>query len=392
MEVVSNQDLQLAMRYLLQTVAQEPHTEQTIRIILRTTQSLLDCDAIGFSFFSEPSLRIVYGSGSDRLSEDLLRQLASELSNSLHLNPPLPPKTTPHFHSLIATPIYVDEELVAIFWLGAHRRLRALCQLSDDLLTVKRYLLLVANNLHREARHRRLELSQTDFIGLLAHDLRSPLTAMHGFANLLENESLSEQQLHYLSKIQAGIQQITELTEGIQDAVRYDPNDEGFRFTRRPIDLRLLAEKCVQHFHQVARDAGLNLRLQARQQLPLVNANSRMISRALNNLLENAIKYTPRGGNIAVHLRSESDQLIIAVQDDGYGIRREHQRDLFERYVRVSREEHRRIRGNGLGLYIVRSICEHHGGSASVRSSEGVGSTFSINLPLIGENLVPQTA
>ena len=392
MEVVSNQDLQLAMRYLLQTVAQEPHTEQTIRIILRTTQSLLDCDAIGFSFFPEPSLRVVYGSGSDRLPEDLLRQLASELSNSLHLNPPLPPTTTPHFHSLIATPIYVDEELVAIFWLGAHRRLRALCQLSDDLLTIKRYLLLVANNLHREARHRRLELSQTDFIGLLAHDLRSPLTAMHGFANLLENGNLTEQQLHYLSKIQAGIQQITELTEGIQDAVRYDPSDEGFRFTRRPIDLRLLAEKCVRHFHQVARDAGLNLRLQASQHLPLVNANSRMISRALNNLLENAIKYTPRGGNIAVHLRSESDQIIIAVQDDGYGIRREHQIDLFERYVRVSREEHRRIRGNGLGLYIVRSICEHHGGSASVRSSEGVGSTFSINLPLRGENLVPQTA
>ena len=380
------------MRYLLQTIAQEPHTEQTIRIILRTTQSLLDCDAIGFSFFPEPSLRVVYGSASDRLPENLLSHLASELSNSLHLNPPLPPTSTPHFHTFIATPVYVDEELVAIFWLGAHRRLRELCQLSDDLLTIKRYLLLVANNLHREARHKRLELSQTDFIGLLAHDLRSPLTAMHGFANLLENGSLTEQQQHYLSKIQAGIQQITELTEGIQDAVRYDPNDEGFRFTRRPIDLRQLAEKCVLHFHQVARDAGLNLRLQARQRLPLVNANSRMISRALNNLLENAIKYTPRGGNIAVHLRSEFDQIIIAVQDDGYGIRREHQRDLFERYVRVPREEHRRIRGNGLGLYIVRSICEHHGGSVSVRSSEGVGSTFSIHLPLRGENLVPQTA
>jgi len=392
LEAVSDQDLQLVMRYLLQTVAHEPHTEQTIRIILRTTQSLLECDAIGFSFFPEPSMRVVYGSGADRLAEDLLRQMAAELSNSLHLNPPLPSSSRAQFHSLIMTPILVDDEAVALFWLGAHRRLRALCQLSDDLLTIKRYLLLVANNLHREARHRRLELSQTDFIGLLAHDLRSPLTAMHGFANLLENGNLTEQQIHYLGKIQGGIQQITELTEGIQDAVRYDPNDEGFRFTRRPLDLRMMAEKCVQHFRQAARDAGLNLRLQARQQLPLVNANSRMISRALNNLLENAIKYTPRGGNIAVHLRAEPDQIIIAVQDDGYGIRREHQRDLFERYVRVPRDEHRRVRGNGLGLYIVRSICEHHGGQATVRSNEGLGSTFSIILPLRGDNLVSQTA
>ena len=153
-----------------------------------------------------------------------------------------------------------------------------------------------------------------------------------------------------------------------------------------------LAEKCVQQFRQAARDAGLNLRLQARQQLPLVNANSRMIARALNNLLENAIKYTPRGGNIAVHIRADQEQIVIAVQDDGFGIRREYQRDLFERYVRVHREEHRRIRGNGLGLYIVRSICEHHGGSASVQSCEGVGSTFSIMLPLRGENLVSHTA
>ena len=380
------------MRYLLQTVAQEPHSEQTIRIILRTTQSLLDCDAIGFSFFPEPSLRVVYGASADRLPEDLLRQLAAELSNNLHLNPPLPAPGHPHFHSLIATPIQVKDELVAIFWLGAHQRLRALCSLSDDLLTIKRYLLLVANNLHREARHHRLELSQTDFIGLLAHDLRSPLTAMLGFANLLENGPLTEQQLHYLGKIQTGINQITELTEGIQDAVRYDPSDEGFRFTRRPLDFRQLAEKCVQQFRQAARDAGLNLRLQARQQLPLVNANSRMIARALNNLLENAIKYTPCGGNIAVHIRADQEQIVIAVQDDGFGIRREYQRDLFERYVRVHREEHRRIRGNGLGLYIVRSICEHHGGSASVQSCEGVGSTFSIMLPLRGENLVSHTA
>ena len=264
-------------------------------------------------------------------------------------------------------------------------------RLSDDLLTIKRYLQLVTRNMHREARHQRLEISQADFVGLLSHDLRSPLTAMLGFANLLENGPLTEQQLHYLRKIQDGIQRIAELTEGIQDAVRYDPSDEGFQFSRRPLDLRQLAEICVQQYRQAARDAGLNLRLQARQQLPLVNANARMISRALNNLLENAIKYTPRGGNIAVHIRAQAEQVVISVQDDGYGIRRDHQRDLFERYVRISREEHRRIRGNGLGLYIVRSICEHHGGSASVQSKEGVGSTFSIHLPLRGENLVLQT-
>ncbi len=380
------------MRYLLQTIAQEPQSEQTIRIILRTTQTLLDCEAIGFSFFPEPALRIVYGDGDDRLPEEMLRCLATTLSNNLHLNPPLPARYHHDFHSLIITPIEVEEERVSVFWLGAHQRLRALAELSDDLLTIKRYLRIVANNLHREARHQRLELSQTDFIGLLAHDLRSPLTSMSGFSNLLENGPLNEQQMQYLRKIQSGIQRIADLTEGIQDAVRYDPSDKDYHFTRRPLDLRSLADECVQQHRQYARDAGLNLRLQGRQRLPLVNANSRMIARALNNLLENAIKYTPRGGNIAVHLRADDETVSISVQDDGLGIRRDQQRDIFERYVRIPREEHRRIRGNGLGLYIVRSICEHHDGTASVESRDGQGSIFSIILPLRGENLVPHTA
>ena len=113
-----------------------------------------------------------------------------------------------------------------------------------------------------------------------------------------------------------------------------------------------------------------------------------MLERALTNLVDNAIKYTPNGQQVHVAVYSENNSVIIAVTDTGYGISIENQKLLFQRHVRLARQEHKRIKGSGLGLFIVKSAAQRHGGDAWLRSEEGKGSTFYLSIPLKDENLI----
>jgi signal transduction histidine kinase len=113
--------------------------------------------------------------------------------------------------------------------------------------------------------------------------------------------------------------------------------------------------------------------------------------RGLTNLVDNAIKYTPNGRDIDVRVYSENGQVVVSVKDSGLGISPENQKKLFDRYIRIPRQEHKRIKGSGLGLFIVRSVAHHHDGKAWVESVEGEGSTFSISIPMSGDNSITGT-
>ncbi|MEO1166714.1 MAG: ATP-binding protein, partial [Chloroflexota bacterium] len=118
------------------------------------------------------------------------------------------------------------------------------------------------------------------------------------------------------------------------------------------------------------------------------NRDANMIERSIINLVDNAIKYTPNGGTIEVGLRVEDGQIVISISDTGYGISEENIKSLFKRHFRIRRREHARVKGSGLGLFIVRSVAQHHAGDAFVESTFGEGSTFGIRIPLAGENLL----
>jgi signal transduction histidine kinase len=113
-----------------------------------------------------------------------------------------------------------------------------------------------------------------------------------------------------------------------------------------------------------------------------------MLERALVNLVENAIKYTPEAGSILVRAYLDSGALILSVIDNGLGIPPEKQATIFDKGSRVRRDEHRQVRGSGLGLFIVRNVAQQHGGDALLYSMEGEGSEFQIIIPLLGPNLI----
>jgi two-component system phosphate regulon sensor histidine kinase PhoR len=236
---------------------------------------------------------------------------------------------------------------------------------------------------------RKLTRNQTEFVRIVAHDLRTPLTSIQGFTSMLEMVGdLTEKQHYFISKILSGINHLTHLVDSIQDAGRYDP-ESGFKETRSPTDLREIVRRILEH-HIVPADKSLQIKSTIDEDIPLLNLDPIMIERAIGNLVDNAIKYTPTGGYIHVGLVREADRILLSVEDTGLGINPEHMGRLFERHVRIVRPEFKKIKGTGLGLFIVRSVARRHDGEAWIESVEGQGSTFFISLPLNGANSFTQ--
>ncbi len=252
-------------------------------------------------------------------------------------------------------------------------------------------LSILVEQLMMAARHEKLLRNQYEFVRVVTHDLRSPLTSMHGFASMLEGGTageLNEKQLHYISKVVAGTTQLASLIENIADAGRFDPETGFYEMERMPIDPNDIVRKVTSNYILPTEKSELKLRVSTSDQVPIINADSNMIERATMNLVDNAIKYTPNGGDIVVGARVEHGRLVIFVQDTGYGISQENLKKLFQRHVRLRRPEHKLVKGSGLGLFIVRSVALRHGGDVFVQSVEGQGSTFGISLPLGGENML----
>ncbi|MDZ4764984.1 MAG: HAMP domain-containing sensor histidine kinase [Chloroflexota bacterium] len=236
----------------------------------------------------------------------------------------------------------------------------------------------------------KMSRNQNEFVRVVSHDLRSPLTSIQGFAGMLGAAGpLNERQTHYVEKILSGITQMAALVENIQDAGRFDPETGFYEMARTACDMGALVERVAQNYLVPAEKQELKLTVDIIEPLPIVNADGLMLERAVTNLIDNAIKYTPNGGEIRVRVTIEDRALVIAVHDTGYGINAEDQKLLFQRHVRLMRKEHqRKVKGSGLGLFIVRSVAQRHNGSAWVESIEGQGSTFYLRIPLSDANLI----
>ncbi len=260
----------------------------------------------------------------------------------------------------------------------------------DDNGQLEAWVLVLRDITH----YKRLNRNQSEFMRIVSHDLRSPLTAMQGFASMLELGlvgELNEKQQHFVSKILSGINQMTGLVENIQDAGRYDPQSGFYELSRSQCDLGDMLRRIVDN-QLVPAEKQLNISVSVADNVPIINADATMLERAIINLVDNAIKYTPTGGKIEVAAKSENNEVIVYVRDNGLGINTDDQAHLFERHVRVARQEHKKIKGSGLGLFIVRSVAQRHGGDAWVESTLGTGSTFYVRIPLDGPNIVTAAA
>jgi two-component system sensor histidine kinase VicK len=245
----------------------------------------------------------------------------------------------------------------------------------------------VVLRLSRRQDYEHLRHTHAEFLQVVSHDLRSPLATIGLAASALASGdlgTLSAGQQAMLGKISSAADSMARLVENIQAAGRYDPGTGLYEMDLQPVDLLELVQRVVEELVIPPDKPAQRVEMALAADVPLIRADAGMLERAIVNLLDNAVKYTPDGGTIRVELIADDSAVTLSVADSGPGIPLADRERVFEKHVRLVRSETRRVRGSGLGLFIVRSVAERHGGRALLESDEGKGSTFRLRLPASG--------
>ncbi|MFB3133941.1 MAG: ATP-binding protein [Rhodothermales bacterium] len=238
---------------------------------------------------------------------------------------------------------------------------------------------LVANveDLKRTDRLRR------ELIANVSHDLRSPLAAMQGYLEtiIMKNDTLSpDERLQYMDTVLKNTRSLNTLVGELfelskLDAQQVEPHFEAFSIAE-------LVQDVVMQFQPKAAHLNLTLEADLPERLSLVYADIGLVERAISNLIDNALRYTPAGGHVRIVPSDEGDAVSVQVIDTGYGIPAEDLPHIFERFYRVEKSRARDRGGTGLGLAITQKILELHGSTLAVQSALGKGTTFSFALPI----------
>ncbi len=236
----------------------------------------------------------------------------------------------------------------------------------------------------RDVTHfKELNEMKSDFVATVSHDLRAPLTFMRGYATMLSMVGdLNDRQRDYMQRILDGIEQMNRLVGDLLDLRRVEA---GVGIRQEPCRLGLIMVEAVESMRARASAKGVDLRLEPSEGSPTVVGDRTLLRQSVSNLVDNAVKYTPSGGEVVVGLDITEDTASIRVSDTGIGISPSDQVRLFEKFYRIKRRETGAIQGTGLGLALVKSIVERHGGRVWVESALNHGSTFYIQLPFTAE-------
>jgi len=227
----------------------------------------------------------------------------------------------------------------------------------------------------------RVNRAKSEFVSIVSHEFRTPLTGIQGFSEMMRDEDLSVAEMkEYAGDINRDAQRLTRMINDMLDLARI----ESGRMTlhREQVDINAVVEDVASRIKPLAPDHAIVLDLQP--DLPRLDADRDRITQVVSNLLNNAVKYSPTGGEIALRTRVDGGGIRLVVKDQGLGIPKDALETIFERFSRVESEATEAIQGTGLGLPIVRQIVELHGGRVWAESELGRGSVFHVVLPLAG--------
>ncbi|HID62864.1 MAG TPA: GAF domain-containing protein [Anaerolineae bacterium] len=221
---------------------------------------------------------------------------------------------------------------------------------------------------------------KSDFVATVSHDLRSPLSVIEGYIDLLKEVGpLNAQQRQFVGRIKVATANMNQLITNLLDLGKIEA---GLEMEMTPCDLEDIIDLVVTGLQGWAERKGIELQVELPEKVPAVQGNSTRLCQVLTNLVDNALKYTPGGGMVTIRAAVENGSVTVSVKDTGVGIGLDHLPHVFEKFYRVETEETRDVVGTGLGLAIAKSIVEVHGGRIWVESEPGAGSTFSFTLPV----------
>jgi two-component system sensor histidine kinase VicK len=228
---------------------------------------------------------------------------------------------------------------------------------------------------------KRDEIRKNDFIAMASHELKTPLTSLKAYLQLLETKLAgTSDPFVKTAVVKCGnqVNKMTALIHGFLDLSKLEPGK--LKLSRTTFGINQLIEEVMNESRVLSNSH--TLRFESSGEIN-INADRAKIGQVIMNLINNAIKYSPRGSHIVLHCETKDDSLVVSVADEGIGIKAKDQEKIFQRFFRAEEDEYKNISGFGIGLYLSSEIIQRHKGKIWVKSAEGEGSTFYFSLPLI---------
>ena len=255
---------------------------------------------------------------------------------------------------------------------------------GNEIDRISTIFMQMADRIVRQIRElREVDTHRREFIANITHDLRTPLTSLQGYLETLllkEGTLTTEEQQNYLTIAMKRADQLGKLVSELFELAKLDSPDVQVRF--EPFSLGELIQDILQKFQLAVENKRITLQINIAEHLPQVFADIGLCERLLENLIENAVRYTPKDGAISMSAIPENDRVAVKVSDTGSGIRPEDIPHLFDRFYRKDRSHPDSNSGSGLGLAIAKRILDLHGSGLEVTSSVNVGTTFAFTLPI----------
>lgn len=293
-------------------------------------------------------------------------------------------------HSLIVVPLKFGGRSIGVLRVGSFKRsfftpdhLELVALIAEEAAALADTVLLTRRLQETTAELKRLSHLKDEFVSMVSHEFKTPLTAIKGFLTvLLEGEAgpLTDDQKRFLGIAKSASNRLTVLVSELLDLSRLEG---GLRMQQASCELGGILRSSVEHHSLTAREKDLRLETDIPPDLVLAWADSRWTEQVVDNLLSNALKFTPKGGRVTVRARNRGDWVSICVEDTGPGISPQDRDRVFEKFYRAPpKKGDPNPPGTGLGLAIAKSIVDKHGGEIWVESEPGQGSKFFFVLPV----------
>lgn len=401
-------DFRVVEKVFLENIKMAPDLQSLASTLVNETNSLIPVERIGFFSLRETGHRLTVVShfGFDTLVERSLQfefqnlktslRTPIALSNKIESGVPFEPADSSVFNrwglAVVFPIIAQDGSPLAFLVLGPKKSDAKFSSEDIDLLAnaaaqtglaIERLTFQQKLFLEQAENQRLMELNQlkTDFVSYVSHEFRTPLTSIRLYAELLEHPEhrFGEKGKQYTSIIQGEVMRIGRMVNNILDAARME--NQSLVSALSPTDLNILARQCLERMEYRLAQQGFKVVLDIPSDPVTVTADGNALQHAIENLLDNAIKYSGNRKKIRVTVSQEATHGICTVQDFGRGISQEALPHLFEKFYRDPSYSDR-IQGTGVGLTLVKHIVDAHKGKICVTSNPGNGSTFSLLIPL----------
>nr|HNB55056.1 ATP-binding protein [Anaerolineales bacterium] len=298
--------------------------------------------------------------------------------------------------SELCVPLKIEETVIGVIN-AESRKVNAFTLNDERLLATASELLAIAIHklrLHTDLQQHARELAialekqqeldrlKSQFIQNVSHELRTPLAIIRGYAEILDSGDLGELDVAYKDPVSTIARRAAMLSNLVDDLIAILEAEER-NLKMKDFDLGQLVTTMMDDFQVSAQKAEVNLTTQVTPRLPLFHGDPDHMRRVIDNLVGNALKFTPKGGKVSVSLNVVDQKFLLQVSDTGIGIPEDELQKIFDRFYQVDGSMSRRFGGTGLGLSLVHEIVTAHRGTVDVASKVGEGTTFTVIIPVI---------